>query len=274
MLIKLELEATPKQLTGIGQLLNGDTPALTPNYLFTPKEYFDLYWSTKVAIGAADDIGGMEYTRAFNEWIGITDPGPSSTAVDDQLAEENHQVAIAEAAVIADQESDTVTVTVTGTLDGEVIVTSDFESAASLFAESDVELGKGLNGQDIPWDARIHGSAKKKNGDGSWRLKQAVDRKVLVPQVEAELVAALTASPSPEPQEGSLAAPGADVPPPPSTKPTTFAELLPLVTAAKTSGTLTDEKIAEACVALGLSQFGLIATRPDLIPQMIELLGV
>lgn len=146
-----------------------------------------------------------------------------------------------------------------------------------------VELAKGMNGQQIPWDARIHGSAKKKNADGSWRLKQGVDRDVLVSQVEAELLSAQQArkpaetadTPAPAaPQTTAPAASAATPPPPAAGKPTTFAELLPLVTAAKAAGTLTDEKIAEASTVLGLGQFGLIATRPDLIPQMVELLGV
>lgn len=152
-----------------------------------------------------------------------------------------------------------------------------------------VELAKGQNGQQIPWDARIHGKAKKTNADGTWRLIQGVNRETTVPTVEAELVAALAAAPKPAviatasttqqskpaTSVASTAVHAGDTPPPPdSTVPTTFAELLPLVTAAKAAGTLTDEQITAACKTLGLAQFGLIATRPDLIPQAAQLLGV
>lgn len=260
-LIEIKLQVTPVQLSAIAQLLTGETPA------------------PLAAIPAA--------------------PGPSTTAVDDQLtpaAEETASVA-----------ADAFAGNAEGAAESTATPPVADPSASSVPGDTPpppagVELAKGMNGQMIPWDARIHGAAKKTNADGTWRLKQGVDRDVLVPQVEAELLAAQQAGKPAETADASIppaadtpapAAPqttapaavppaSAATPPPPATtpappaagKPTTFAELLPLVTAAKAAGTLTDEKIAEASTALGLGQFGLIATRPDLIPQMVELLGV
>lgn len=261
-LIEIKLQVTPVQLSAIAQLLTGETPAPvaaipaveTPAAPVTETPAAEPAASVAADAFAGNAEGGAESTTTPP----AADPSASSVPGDTPPP------------------------------------------------PAGVELAKGMNGQMIPWDARIHGAAKKTNADGSWRLKQGVDRDVLVPQVEAELLAAQQAGKPVETADASIppaadtpapAAPqttapaavppaSAATPPPPATtqaatppppaagKPTTFAELLPLVTAAKAAGTLTDEKIAEASTALGLGQFGLIATRPDLIPQMVELLGV
>lgn len=119
-------------------------------------------------------------------------------------------------------------------------------------------LAKGQKGQMIPWDERIHATSKSINADGTWRLKQKVDKDTLVPMVEAELAASVPP------------------PPPPSTdgKPSTFGELLPVVTKMKADGALTDEMLASACEKVGLTQFGQIAVKPELIPQFVEALGL
>lgn len=133
------------------------------------------------------------------------------------------------------------------------------------------EMAKGLCGKLIPWDARIHGKSKNTNADGSWRLKQGIDRDEFVPEVEAELVAAMEAPAAPEAVEPKPSLFDQQAPAAPST-PTTFTELLPLVTAAKSTGKLSDEDLKGALDELGLPQFGMIATRTDLIPRFCELL--
>lgn len=239
-MIKIQLEVTPQQLTAIAAVLSSEAPA-----------------------PVADK------------------PGPSTAVVDDQQAppppaEETTSKA------------------------GSLFAESDAAAPSQTTSESaaaDVGLAKGLNGQMIPWDVRIHGKAKNKNADGSWRLIQGIDRETLVPQVEAELVAAMSAGKpvqdAGEPSQEQTAttpaadvaqtttagdaAPAADTPPPPPAstgRPSTFVELLPLVTTAKANGTLTDEKIAQCCESLGLPNFGMIATRPDLIESAADILGV
>lgn len=257
-LIEIKLQVTPVQLSAIAQLLTGETPA--PVAAIPAVE-------TPAAPVTETPAAEPAASVAADAFAGNAEEGAESTATPPA----------------ADPSASSVP--------GDTPPPS-----------AGVELAKGMNGQMIPWDARIHGAAKKTNADGSWRLKQGIDRDVLVPQVEAELLAAQQAG-KPAVSAGASIPPAADTPapaapqttapaavplasaatpPPPATtpappaagKPTTFAELLPLVTAAKAAGTLTDEKIAEASTALGLGQFGLIATRPDLIPQMVELLGV
>ena len=74
---------------------------------------------------------------------------------------------------------------------------------------------------------------------------------------------------------GNTPPPPADnTPPPPADSPTTFAELLPLVSAGKANGTITDEQVAVAVAAVGLTTFGQLAVRPDMIPEFAAAVGV
>jgi len=104
---------------------------------------------------------------------------------------------------------------------------------------------------------------------------KGADKKTLVPQVEAELKSVPVNPQQPTP---SMFA-GDTAPPPPVAEqlagpPTTFTELIPLITAGKTSGKISDGDIANACAALGLEKFGSLAIRTDLIAQFAVTVGV
>lgn len=163
---------------------------------------------------------------------------------------------------------------------------------------SDIPLAKSTTGVMIPWDARIHGAAKKINAGGDWKLLKGVDRDNLVPQVEAELAALMAGKPStgqttshpvepqsvsadtpPPPPPSSLFNDDTPPPPPPAEESgpkviSTFPELLPLVTGAKAAGTLTDERINQVIAEIGLTKFGELAVRTDLVAKFAELAGV
>lgn len=62
------------------------------------------------------------------------------------------------------------------------------EVAQSIGQETDAST---LDKNGLPWDSRIHSTAKSFNADGTWKYLRGVDREVLVPQVEAELRAAM-----------------------------------------------------------------------------------
>ena len=62
------------------------------------------------------------------------------------------------------------------------------EVAQSIGQETDSTK---LDKNGLPWDSRIHSDAKTFNADGTWKYRRGVDREVLVPQVEAELRAAM-----------------------------------------------------------------------------------
>lgn len=161
---------------------------------------------------------------------------------------------------------------------------------------ADVQLAKSTStGQLIPWDERIHAASKKINaGDGTWRLKKGVDRDNLVPAVEEELAGkqsnGQTTSPpveqpsvqnaEPSPTTSESASVNNTPPPPPpaeTTAPTTigtFPELLPLVTAAKAAGTLTDDRINEIIAEMGLTKFGELAVRTDKVAEFAAKAGL
>ena len=283
-MIKLELEVTPKQMTAIGQVLSGHMPVVLDTPLTRDELPARVDQDTK-PIAADPDLSQYPIVKPGDTVKISGATGPDADAINGE-----HQITSPAAdafAADAEQEQEPgKSVTVKTPPATSVLQNTNAQSVGG-------DLAKGQNGQMIPWDARIHGKAKNKNADGSWRLVQGVDRDTLVPQVEAELVAALAAKPAegavvPSPEQlattqqssavvtttAPAAAPSVPSPPNATAKPTTFHELLPLVTAAKAAGTLTDETIANACAELGLATFGLIATRPDLIPQAAELLGV
>lgn len=159
---------------------------------------------------------------------------------------------------------------------------------------ADVQLAKSTStGKMIPWDERIHAGSKKINADGTWRLKKGVDRDFAA-TVEAELAAA-QGSPAPvtetqeqtpppavtEPAATTTAEPASQTPPPPPPAETaapatlgTFPELLPLVTAAKAAGTLTDDRINEIIAEMGLTKFGELAVRTDKVAEFAAKAGL
>ena len=133
--------------------------------------------------------------------------------------------------------------------------------------------GVELDKAGLPWDARIHAASKKKLAKTeTWKLKRGVEQ-TLVDQVEAELRAAMAASPT-NPIEPA--------PPPPAEDPaaaqtngeattiTTFPQLMTAITA----NDITPETVQAAVNKQGLASTALLAARPDLIPAVAaELFG-
>lgn len=150
------------------------------------------------------------------------------------------------------------------------------------------QLAKDSTGVMVPWDARIHGDKKAINGDGSWRYIKSIDKVNLVPQVEAELRALVPAAPAtttttetPAPPsqtaatEATAAALATQVATTTTTAgPMTFPELVTKIQPLRGDGTITNAKLHEVAVALKIANFGILATRADLIPQAATMLGV
>jgi hypothetical protein len=150
------------------------------------------------------------------------------------------------------------------------IATAAVASPASL-TNTAVVLDK--NG--LPWDERIHASSHTKNADGSWRTKRGVDA-ALVVTVESELKA-LMGIPAVPPAPTPIAV----VPPPPPppvpvaetpaaavASPNAFVALISKASALIGANKLTQEELTAAVVAVGVPSLNLIASRPDLIPQV------
>lgn len=156
-----------------------------------------------------------------------------------------------------------------------------------------------LDSEGLPWDGRIHSSSKEKLVKGAtWKLKRGVD-KALVEQVKTELRAAMAipavsaeplAPAQPQATEAlhpngnpfststvnNLIAAGNGAQPAAATAP---ASVGPIDTFAKLMPAITKAKLDPAFVTAVVQQFGLpsmpvLATRPDLIPQVAEALGL
>ena len=132
--------------------------------------------------------------------------------------------------------------------------------------------GTDLDKNGLPWDGRIHASTKTKLVTGEWKNKRGIDKDLLA-SVEAELkevmaipttevatpapvVVAETPTPTPTP-----AAPGSI---------TTFPELMTAITA----NSLSPEVVTGVVKAVGLQSLPLLAARTDLIPKVVERLGL
>ncbi len=127
----------------------------------------------------------------------------------------------------------------------------------------------------LPWDQRIHGSAKNKNKDGSWKNIKGVD-KTLLAQVEAQLkstsAAPVPAATTTLPLPGaSIPLPGALVPalPPANPEFTNFVAFIAQHTKSDTNpaGRLTDEWVKATLLGNGVAGGELqnLAANPALI---------
>jgi hypothetical protein len=150
--------------------------------------------------------------------------------------------------------------------------------------------GVELDSQGLPWDARIHGSTRARNADGTWRQRRGLNDPDLKKRVEAELRAtlALPAAPMPpvapvaKPWEteqylaGTVATPAAPaMPKPPAATlpaPATFGEFMGAVSNLVKDGQVTSEFVTRKLQDLGLPSVMALANRPDLLPTVWQAL--
>lgn len=134
-----------------------------------------------------------------------------------------------------------------------------------------------LDVNGLPWDGRIHSRGKSKNVDGTWRYMRGI-QDAIVAKVESELRQALAAPAAPIVKE-TLEAPIADVfkqpvPTPPTfedpieTPQNDFPTLMTKITAAVSSGKLTQMRLIQIVQSFGLQSVPTIPTRLDLIPAI------
>lgn len=159
---------------------------------------------------------------------------------------------------------------------------SAFGNAASPAPADNERLDK----SGLPWDERIHASTRTKNADGQWKRKRGIDE-ATVTQVEAEL-RQLMAIPSPAPltvtevpqpapsqETPAASAPGPVlVPAPPAPAPAAnpaqsdFIALVQRCTQLVATGKLKQEELTAAVNGVGVPALPMLASRPDLIPQV------
>jgi hypothetical protein len=127
-----------------------------------------------------------------------------------------------------------------------------------------------LDVNKLPWDYRIHASTKTQNANGTWRYKRGVDDAEIA-RVEGELRSVMSLSPPlplppPDPSVPSTVAVDGFTPPP--REPMTFTRLMPKVTGAIKSGTLTQEHVNAVLQKYGFPHLPAVAQRPDLLPHI------
>lgn len=143
--------------------------------------------------------------------------------------------------------------------------------------------GVEVDSAGLPWDRRIHSSAKSKIKDGTWKKLRGVDD-ALVAQVEAELRQSMNpvapvaepvqaAAPMPPaPAREVAAAPVAEsvpaaapTPPAPAATnaaPVTFADAMKKYAAAKAKNVISDAQAAEFCQGKGLNGIASLSVCP------------
>lgn len=169
-------------------------------------------------------------------------------------------------------------------------------------APTGIEVDK--NG--LPWDGRIHSSARSKVADGSWKMRRGVEAD-FVTGIENELrqtmgVAPVPVAPSPltPPPATVFSQPAApapvavpvapvEVPAPPlasiapapvaapvasAATPMNFAKLMSLITAAFAAKTLDQATINTAVQSAGLPSLPMLAARPDMVAVVADKLGL
>lgn len=135
-----------------------------------------------------------------------------------------------------------------------------------------------LDSEGLPWDGRIHSSSRGKIANGTWKLVRGSDP-ARVEAVKSEL-RALMAAPvnsavtTPAPKSHYLIdQPGAVIPPiPPVPIRHGFVDFIEDITQRLVSKKLTQADILKACTDAGIAAPNLLATRPDLIPQVARAL--
>ena len=139
-------------------------------------------------------------------------------------------------------------------------------SAPAVAAPPPSSPAPSVDGAGLPWDHRIHSSARSFVADGTWRPRRGVSPEQ-VAEVKAELAAAMAVPTSAPVAVTSTQQVGAAIVPPPPAA-VTFVGLMQRVSAAVNSGRMTQEQVVKAVQAVGLPSLPMLAARQDLVPAM------
>ena len=154
------------------------------------------------------------------------------------------------------------------------------ETAAATFTTPEGEkvellVGVEVDSAGLPWDVRIHAGSKAKLAKTQlWRMKRNV-APALVTEVEAELrqARAIPAASTTQAPATTPAGP-ADTVETPVADTVEVIDTFPKLMAAITANGIDQATVQAAVAAVGLASLPLVATRPDLIPQVAAGLGI
>lgn len=141
-----------------------------------------------------------------------------------------------------------------------------------------------LDAAGFPWDERIHASTKTTNKDGTWKLRRNVD-KDLVEQIKAEFTGQQQTAPAVEQQQQpdpstvgfgnqqQQTAPAVEQQQQPQTD-VTWVQVLQRISKAQQEGKIDQSNIDTAVQQVGVGSLPLLASRPDLFGPFLTTLGV
>lgn len=126
--------------------------------------------------------------------------------------------------------------------------------------------GKQLDGRGLPWDSRIHSTPATLTDKGVWRKRRGLNDEALVQRIEAELRAG-QAVPAPV---AAAATPAVPVPPAPASAatPTDLPSFMQACAPMLGNKQLDMPRVMEACKAAGVDSLNILASRPDLVPNV------
>lgn len=135
-----------------------------------------------------------------------------------------------------------------------------------------------LDSSGLPWDGRIHGTTKTKNGDGTWRQKRGLNDPALKTRVEAELRAGQAARVPPPPTAAATAPVASSAPavestpatPAPTLSGETFGQLMARLAPVTMGDPAKAAKLNEALAAFQLTSLAQLAARPDLVAPFAQ----
>ncbi len=153
------------------------------------------------------------------------------------------------------------------------------ETTPEVSKQPEVSSGIELDGEGLPWDARIHSGSKGRLAKGNgWKKKRNTDAALIV-TVEAELRQALAVGAGTEANYGATgpvvetvaAGPVVDLVVTPSTPPiNTFPELIQAITGAG----IQEVAVTAACKVVGVSGIMMLPLAPLQIPAVAAELGL
>jgi hypothetical protein len=226
-------------------------------------------------------FGDKQFTRVNGKWV---DPSVLTVAehveagqmehalandkvVDPKLIFGAHSTAGAEASTTAPEVTPAATSIPTPPgVPAPPVATSGSEAPPVVPAPPSPAADVDRDRRGLPWDPRIHSSAKSKTQDGSWKKLRGVDA-ALVLQVEAELFAAGAAPVKPVVPAIDVSEPEFVPPPPPAataeaSDPKDFPEL---VAELQSQGKIDMATINACAMVHGINSLPLLATRPELV---------
>jgi hypothetical protein len=212
----------------------------------------------------------VEAGQMVNDGYHTGGPFPGETQPDPKLIFGAHSTAGAEASTTAPEVTPAATSIPTPPgVPAPPVATSGSEAPPVVPAPPSPAADVDRDRRGLPWDPRIHSSAKSKTQDGSWKKLRGVDA-ALVLQVEAELFAAGAAPVKPVVPAIDVSEPEFVPPPPPAATTEAsdtkdFPELVARLSELQSQSKIDMATINACAMVHGINSLPLLATRPELV---------